>query len=362
MRFPKPFFRKQTQTWYVQLAKKQHNLGSDKEEAERKYRALMAGKQEATDDTHVITILTQFLEWAKDRKSDESYRLFARHCGSFGRFCGKLTIGKLRNRHVTEWIEAKYGPPRSDNYRRSAIRCVQRALNWAVKEGWLTHSPIATYEKPAYTPRDTIITPEQWQELIAAIQARGKAGARFLDFVTILRQTGCRPQEARAIEARHLDRKKRCIVFERSESKGKVIRRVVPLTDLAFDLLVPLADQYPDGPILRNSVSQPWTTDVVKDWFHRLSGDGRCKDKNRERYPRISFKTSAYIIRHTWATEAMENGVDPITVAKLMGHKDIRMLMQVYAHIEKKSGAMRAALEKATGKPVSDIALQTAVA
>jgi hypothetical protein len=33
MKFPKPFFRKQTQSWYVQLGKKQHNLGPDKDVA-----------------------------------------------------------------------------------------------------------------------------------------------------------------------------------------------------------------------------------------------------------------------------------------------------------------------------------------
>ena len=31
MREPKPFFRKQTRTWYVQIGKKQHNLGPDEQ-------------------------------------------------------------------------------------------------------------------------------------------------------------------------------------------------------------------------------------------------------------------------------------------------------------------------------------------
>ena len=30
MRVPKPWFRKQSGTWYVQLDGKQHNLGADK--------------------------------------------------------------------------------------------------------------------------------------------------------------------------------------------------------------------------------------------------------------------------------------------------------------------------------------------
>ena len=47
MREPKPFFRKQTGTWYVQIGKKQHNLGPDEQVAKQKYHALMAGRQPA---------------------------------------------------------------------------------------------------------------------------------------------------------------------------------------------------------------------------------------------------------------------------------------------------------------------------
>ena len=49
------------------------------------------------------------------------------------------------------------------------MRSVQRAFNWAVKGRKLKNSPLAGLEKPAYVPRDTIIEPEQWDELIAAL-------------------------------------------------------------------------------------------------------------------------------------------------------------------------------------------------
>ena len=41
-----------------------------------------------------------------------------------------------------------------------------------------------------------------------------------------MRQTGCRPQEARTVESRHIDSKNRCMIFERKESKGEQERRV----------------------------------------------------------------------------------------------------------------------------------------
>ena len=45
MREPKPFFRKQTQSWYVQFGKKQINLSQDKEKAWDTYHKLMTKRQ-----------------------------------------------------------------------------------------------------------------------------------------------------------------------------------------------------------------------------------------------------------------------------------------------------------------------------
>ena len=60
---PKPFFRKQTGTWYVQVGKKQHNLGPDEQVAKQKYHALMAGRQPVAEDTAAYGALLQFLGW-----------------------------------------------------------------------------------------------------------------------------------------------------------------------------------------------------------------------------------------------------------------------------------------------------------
>ncbi len=47
-RFPKPFFKKASGVWYVEIHRKQINLGPDREEAFRKYHELMADPHEAS--------------------------------------------------------------------------------------------------------------------------------------------------------------------------------------------------------------------------------------------------------------------------------------------------------------------------
>jgi integrase len=352
MRIAKPFFRTQTKTWYVQLGGKQHNLGPDEQVAKQKYHALMAGRQPVTDTTTVVQVLYQFLGWNKQHRRGSTHEFYKRHCVAFATFIGEnLTVGELKPFHVTNWIDRDYPRARvGDNYRRAAIRSIQRAFNWARQQGYLAVSPIAMIQKPAARSRDAILTAEQWAQLVAALESRGANGRAFLDLLTILRHTGCRPLEARTAEARHFDRKSRCLVFERHESKGhsenkKVERRVVPLSDAAFAICERQALKHPSGPLLRNSGGTPWKPYAIKEWFKRLDGT-RYKTQSAGR---VSFRATAYSIRHTFATEAIERGVDLVTIAEIMGHKDLAQLMKTYQHIDKKKDHLRKALHQAIG-------------
>jgi site-specific recombinase XerD len=44
-------------------------------------------------------------------------------------------------------------------------------------------------------------------------------------------------------------------------------------------------------------------------------------------------KYSLYTLRHSWATHALERGLDALTVAVLMGHRDPSTLAKVYQHL-----------------------------
>ena len=44
------------------------------------------------------------------------------------------------------------------------------------------------------------------------------------------------------------------------------------------------------------------------------------------------FRPHAF--RHTFATRAIENGMNPKTLQKIMGHSTLQMTMDIYAHLE----------------------------
>lgn len=64
----------------------------------------------------------------------------------------------------------------------------------------------------------------------------------------------------------------------------------------------------------------------------------------------MGFKVTAYTIRHAWATGALARGAPIQFVAKIMGHKGTRMLMEMYIHLEFRSDELREALDRATAE------------
>jgi integrase len=64
---------------------------------------------------------------------------------------------------------------------------------------------------------------------------------------------------------------------------------------------------------------------------------------------RYGKKYCFYNLRHSWATRALRRGVDPLTVAILMGHADPSTLTKVYQHLAHDPDFMAKAARKAAG-------------
>ena len=190
------------------------------------------------------------------------------------------------------------------------------------------------------------MNPDQWNQLVEAIKARsrGEKGTEaFLDYCVVMRQTGCRPQEIRIVEARHIDHSGKRWVFDPEESKGwekSGNRRIVNLSEEAYQICHKLALKTLTGPIFRNSNDKPWNPQVITNRFQLLSKD-------------LGFKVFAYALRHTFATEALLNGADVITVARLLGHSDLTMLNSVYQHVTRDRAHLETAIKKATARVAS---------
>jgi integrase len=331
MRQPKPWYRKSTRSWYVQIGRKQVRLGRDKETAWAKYYELMSVTRGAEPEGKitVATLVALYLAWCEKNPAPSTYEKNRLHLRGFvTRVPKTAVIVDLKPHHVHQWIDARYAGL-SNTYKHTAITVLKAAMNWAVDQGYIDHSPIARVKKPQPAIRDFFVRSIDWPRLVAA--ARGQA---FTDFVTVMLSTGARPQELRHVEASHFDRELRRLDFPRDESKGKRSQRAVYLDDVAYQIVERLAAQRPKGPIFRNSRGRPWTRHAIGGRFRRL--------RARLDMPKLC----AYSLRHSHAHWRVITGTDSYVLTLLLGHADGRMLETRYGHVEQDAAFMLAAARR----------------
>lgn len=369
--FPKPFFKKARGLWYVEIDRKQINLGGDRDEAYRQYHQLMGQpRAKSVAPRSLAGVVDAFLEWVEKHRSAETYEWYRYR---LQRFCTRypdLRTSDLRPFHVENWVDEYQFSVTS---RRNYLRSVKRCLKWAVKQGYIDSSPVAHMEVPAAQRREVVVTQVDFDRMMNYVR-----NDSLSDLMVVTWETGCRPQESLRVEARHVDLVNHRWVIPKSESKTKRMVRVVYLSDKAYAITRRLMLANPEGPLFRNLDGRPWTTDAVncgflavqqrmgKDEMKRrneiISNDeilafvpslNRTRKSNGEAIAKtdaelrcearrkLTFKRAAelapryslYALRHSWATNALQRGIDPLTVAILMGHEDPSMLSKVYQHL-----------------------------
>jgi integrase len=333
---PEPFWRKSRNCWYVQLGKKQIKLHANRDEAYRLYHELMSrppAEQAATPvnpipSGQVVELLDTFLEWARKNKAPHTYRWYKQYIQLFvDAIPATLTIAELKPYHVTCAMDAH--PNWGNNSRHDFISAVKRAFNWALDEELIDRSPLARMKKPAREAGETVLSPAEYATVIKAVTE-----PRFHDLLEFAWETGARPQELRKVEARFLDLESSRIVFPPKQAKGKKYYRTIYLTDRARRIATRLAEENPGGPLLRNSEGNSWTKDAINCAFTRLE-------------KKIGRKYHIGAFRKGYATEALKAGLDTVTVAHLLGHRDPSMVSKVYGQVQQDPEHMAKSARKA---------------
>jgi len=369
--FPKPFFKKSRKLWYVEISRRQYNLGPDREAAFRLYHELMhEPARQQVDSRSLLAVIDAFLEWVQKNQAPDTYEWYRYRLERFARTYPAFGMLDVKPYHVQQWVDGY--PKLSRTSRRNYVRSVKRCFKWATKQGYIETNPVEHMEVPGSDRRENIVTAEQYEKLLSLIRDPG-----LHDLVVTTWEVGCRPQESLRVEARHVDLKNSRWVFPKSESKGKREPRVVYLAGASAEVTQRLVEQHPTGPLFRNSEGNPWTPDAVNSAFDRirvrLVQDAASIDPDRfeaeiqqmmgrlkpnrmtkgvvvaktarqlrqEARQRVLAKLandmiprfSLYTLRHSWATRALQSGLDGLTVAILMGHSDPSTLARVYQHL-----------------------------
>jgi len=328
------WWRKTHDCYYTTYKGEKKRLDPDKKIAQRMFFEIM-GRNEPTAEGCVSDLLAAYLKWSKANHKESTYKWYKYACDSFGNSLSEdFRVRNLKPYNLTKWVDATFPAqgeaPATDNTRHNMASAVMRAFNWATREGIINQSPLANFVKAPKTPRAEYFMPGQWEKLISIVPDEP-----FKDFLTFLRHAGCRPQEARIVEAKQFFPDQRCLIVPRTLAKGKKEERHILLDDVALAICKRLAEKHPEGALFRNTRGRPWTKDAVNCRFQRLKA-------------KLPFHASAYVARHTFITDGLINGVGESAMAELAGHKDKRMILSVYSQVSKRSDHLRDALKKAT--------------
>lgn len=274
-------------------------------------------------------LATKYLAWCAIHRSPRSLEWYEGHIVNFLKYLGDksaMNALELKPYHVSEWVDSR--PKWGDTYKGGAIIAIKRVYNWAEELGYIDSNPIKKLKKPSAKRRDNPMKPEDYQNILSRLDENDP----FRELLLFVWNTGCRPQEVRHIEPRHVNLERECITFPALESKGKRYPRTIHLQGESLAIINRLMQIRKEGKLFRNKRNSPWTKYALCNRMHRLSkATGR--------------KMAMYDARHGFATRKLIQGHDHLTVAALMGHTDGSMLAKVYSHIDKDTTHLKKALE-----------------
>ena len=213
---------------------------------------------------------------------------------------------------------------------RSVHLMLHTALERAVKERLIPRNP--TEDCIAPKPRKVemqILPPDSMHAYLEAAKARGVLPMFYLELVT-----GLRKGELVALRWEDVDIQNKTISVskqyvrnpdgsrELTQPKTENSVRLVSIPQTAVDLLIQEHNRHPDSPCLFPSpvTGEMYHPDSVVKLHEKILKDAGL--------PHIRF----HDLRHTFATTALQNGVDVKTVSSMLGHYDAGFTLRTYTH------------------------------
>ncbi len=222
-------------------------------------------------------------------------------------------------------------PTLSNSYVRRIHMVLSGALKQAVKERLIPYNPCDNCRIPPKERREMqIIPPEKVADFLREAELMDALPIFYLELTT-----GLRRGELVGLLWEDLDVEKNILTVNKqvtredgelkvSAPKTKNSIRKVALPPRTVELLIAEHEQHPDNPIMFPS--------PVTGGYRSPDALSRLNKKLLERAgidPSVRF----HDLRHTFATIAMQSGVDVKTLAGMLGHYSAGFTLDTYTHI-----------------------------
>jgi integrase len=221
------------------------------------------------------------------------------------------------------------------------LACLRAMFNYIAKEHPELRNPVSQVK---------FLTEDNHQERVLTFAEQRAyltaASPTLADVAGLILETGMRPEEVFTLQAASVRLEDRFLKVERGKTPSA--RRRIDLTDAALKILksrIALAqereEKYREENRGAKGPDNPYLFPCETDWTRPMPGIQSAHGRALKESGAAPFRP--YDLRHTWATRAAEAGIDLVTLASMLGHSRIQMVMR-YAHPTQSHRA--AALEK----------------
>lgn len=254
---------------------------------------------------------------------------------------GTLQLTDIRGEH----IQKLYNDLVKEGYALSTIKIVSAVLNGcmqqALRNGLIERNPVKLAELPRQTEKKTRQAMTREQQALFMEYARE---SYLYNFYAVMLRTGMRNGEMRGLKYTDIDRKKNVIHVQRTlkyidgegffedTPKTRTSKRDIPLTAATLQLIeeqrkfwgfkVEKIDRY----LFCNELGEPLSRARVRAETDRIVKLIRAAGHD---YPHIT----PHVFRHTFATRAIEAGMQPQVLKTILGHSSLAMTMDLYSHV-----------------------------
>lgn len=197
------------------------------------------------------------------------------------------------------------------------LDCARGLYRWAIRQGYVSSNPLQDVGKLAEdNERLSVPSDADIQKYLAS------ASQPLQDIAVLLLETGLRPDDIYRMERAGVNLQ--AGYYQNVKGKTKAATRRIQLSPRALEILTRRC-QTCQGRYL-------FPLQIVKglfDWSRPMTKVNAAHTSAIRRAAIKPFRL--YDLRHKFATDAIESGIDLITVARMMGHSSTRMVMR-YAH------------------------------
>jgi integrase len=256
--------------------------------------------------------------------------------GRFGGEFGSTLVKDIDFEWVARWVNTlsiKEGlaPKTVKNY----FGFLSSAFKTAVRLGWRKDNPCYGIRLPGSDSIEApvkVISAEEWGQIMFHLDPH------YQLFFQFLRVTGMRLGEATALRGTDFEYGGETVLvsvskaWKRDGQGGRVVgppktassRRKVALNASLARMLAPLVKEAGDGLVFTNMIGTPIQSSAIhKHWGPACIAAGFTNDNK----PRI------HDIRHTSSSMFLHASADMHSLSRRLGHKDIKMTVNVYGHL-----------------------------